>query len=144
MDINVVFENFAADFERAIEDDDWARLLKYFADDATYIDVGEQKGKLKGPKNIINYLKESVENTDRKFGSRTLIALTEPRVEGNRLNRKWRGVYTLTGAPDLVVEGEARYLIEDDLIKEVEQEVTPASGQIYEQWMKEHGDKLYA
>ncbi len=144
MDIKVVFENFAADFERTIVDDDWTRLEKYFADDATYLDVGEQKGKLKGPANIINHLKESVENTDRKFRSRTLIALTDPRVEGNRLNRKWRAIYTLTGAPDLVVEGEARYMIEDDLIKEVGQELTPESGQIYEQWMNENGNKIFA
>ena len=144
MDTKKVFENFAADFERTIVDDDWTRLGKYFADDATYINVGEQKGKLQGPTNIIRYLKENVENTDRKFESRTLIALTEPRVEGNRLNRKWRAVYTLTGVPDLVVEGEARYLIEDGLIKQAEQELTPESAQIYAQWMNENGDKIYA
>ena len=34
------FESFAADFETAVEDDNWSRLEKYLAEDATYLNVG--------------------------------------------------------------------------------------------------------
>jgi hypothetical protein len=48
----------------------------------------------------------------------------------------------LAGAPDLVVEGEARYLFEGDLIKEVEEEPTAASIQKLAEWMEQYGDLL--
>ena len=33
MNLQEVFENFAADFELSVGDDDWSRLEKYFTDD---------------------------------------------------------------------------------------------------------------
>jgi hypothetical protein len=53
-----------------------------------------------------------------------------------------RCTYTLSGAPDLVVEGEARYLFEGDLIKEIEEEVTVVSMQKFYEWMRYYGDRL--
>ncbi len=72
----------------------------------------------------------------------TGIALSPPVAQGNRLSRHWRCTYRLTGAPDLVVEGEARYLFEGDLIKEIEEEPTAASFQRLGQWMDQYGDLL--
>ncbi|NNJ94112.1 MAG: hypothetical protein HKP57_05155 [Halobacteria archaeon] len=37
------FESFAADFEAAVADDNWSRLEKYLAGDATYL-IGTQVG----------------------------------------------------------------------------------------------------
>ena len=48
MGIIDTFESFAADFEVAVEDDDWSRLEKYLADDATYVNVGGPSPKWKG------------------------------------------------------------------------------------------------
>lgn len=70
------------------------------------------------------------------------MALTPPVAKGNRLSRRWRCTYRLAGAPDLVVEGEARYLFEGDLIKEVEEEPTAASIQKLAEWMEQYGDLL--
>ena len=143
MSIVDIFYSFAADFELAIQDDDWSRLEKYFADDATYLNVGGPDPKSEGRKAILTYLKEDVARYDRRFDSRMLTPLTSPHVGGNRLTRRWRGTYTLAGAPDLVVEGEARYLFEGELIKEIEEEVTPTSMQQVEKWMQEYADKLH-
>lgn len=142
MSIVDIFESFAAAFEAALEDDDWSRLEKYLAEDATYVNVGGPDPKSEGREAIIAYLKEDVSNTDRRFDSRTLVALTPPEAEGNRLSRHWRCTYTLSGAPDLLVEGEARYLFEGDLIKEIEEEITARSAQILEDWMQKYGNKL--
>jgi hypothetical protein len=138
------FESFAADFEAAVRDDDWSRLEKYLAKDATYLNVGGPDPKCVGREAILGYLKKDVSNYDRRFDRRTLVALTPPTTEGNRLSRRWRCTYTLAGTPDLVVEGEARYLFEGDLIKEIEEEPTPASVQKVDEWMRKYEDKLHA
>ena len=107
MDIIDVFERFAADFETTIEDDDWSRLEQYLAEDATYLNVGGPEPKCEGREAILSFLQADVINTDRRFDSRTVVALAPPTASGNRLSRRWRCTYTLAGTPDLVVEGEA-------------------------------------
>jgi ketosteroid isomerase-like protein len=144
MNIINTFERFAADFEDTINDDDWSRLEKYIAEDATYLNVGGPDPKCEGRESILDYLKADVSNTDRRFDTRTLIALTPPTAEGNRLTRRWRCTYTLAGAPGLVVEGEARYLFEGDLIKEIEEEPTTDSMRKVDEWLREYGDNLHA
>jgi hypothetical protein len=144
MNIINTFERFAEDFEDTINDDDWSRLEKYIAEDATYLNVGGPDPKCEGRESILDYLKADVSNTDRRFDTRTLIALTPPTAEGNRLTRRWRCTYTLAGAPDLVVEGEARYLFEGDLFKEIEEEPTTDSMRKVDEWLREYGDNLHA
>ena len=118
------FESFATDFELTVQDDDWSRLEKYFAKDATYLNAGSPDPKCEGREAILGYLKKDVSNYDRLLDSRTLVALTLPVTEGNRLSRRWQCIYALAETPDLVVEGEARYVFEGDLIKEIEEEPT--------------------
>ena len=142
MGIIDTFESFAAEFEAAVEDDNWSRLEKYLAEDATYLNVGGPDPKCEGRDAIIAFLKIDVANNDRRFDTRTLIALTPPTAEGNRLSRQWRCTYTLAGAPDLVVDGEARYVFEGNLIKEIEEEVTTVSMQKFGEWMQKYGDRL--
>jgi hypothetical protein len=144
MGIVDTFESFAAAFEAAVVDDNWSRLEKYLAEDATYYNVGGPDPKCEGREAIIAFLKADVSNTDRRFDTRTLIALTPPTAEGNRLSRRWHCTYTLAGVPDLVMEGEARYLFEGDFIKEIEEELTAASAQKMDEWMRKYGDKLHA
>lgn len=136
------FERFAAAFEAAVEDDDWSRLAPYLAEDATYVNVGGPDPKSQGRRAIVDFLEADVANHDRRFDSRTLIALTPPTAKGNRLSRRWRCTYTLAGVPDLVVEGEARYLFEAGLIKEIEQAISADSLHRLDEWMAEYGDKL--
>jgi len=142
MGIIDTFESFAAEFEAAVEDDNWSRLEKYLAEDATYLNVGGPDPKCEGRDAIIAFVKVDVANNDRRFDTRTLIALTPPTAEGNRLSRQWRCTYTLAGAPDLVVDGEARYVFEGNLIKEIEEEVTTVSMQKFSEWMQKYGDRL--
>ena len=136
------FESFAADFEVTIQDDNWSRLGKYFAHDATYLNVGGPDPMVKGRDAILAFLRNDVSENDRRFDSRTLLALTPPVANGNLMTRDWRCIYTLAGAPDLVVDGTARYLFEGDLIKAIEEEVTAESMQDYEKWMRKNESKL--
>jgi hypothetical protein len=138
-----IFERFAADFEVAIEDDDWSRLEQYLAEDATYLNVGGPEPKCEGREAILSFLQADVINTDRRFDSRTVVPLTPPTASGNRLSRRWRCTYTLSGTPDLVVEGEARYLFEGNMIKAIEEQPTPASLQRLDEWMQKYSDRLH-
>lgn len=142
MGIVEIFERFAADFELSVADDDWSRLAKYLADDATYLNVGGPDPKCQGRAAILTYLKEDISSYDRRFDTRKLAALAPPTADGNRLRRRWRCTYTLAGAPDLVVDGEARYLFDGDLIKEIEEEATRASMRKVEEWAQKYGDGL--
>ncbi len=144
MSITDRFENFAAAFEVAVRDDDWSKLEKYFAKDATYVNIGGPDPKCEGREAILGYFKKDVSDFDRRFDRRTLVALTPAATEGNRLSRRWRCTYSLEGTPDLVVEGEARYLFEGDFIKQIEEEPTTASMQKVVQWMENYADKLHA
>jgi hypothetical protein len=144
MGIIDIFEDFATDFETAVHDDNWSRLEKYLAEDASYLNVGGPDRRCNGRVGILAYLKEDIANFDRRFNTRTLVVLTPPIADGNRLSRRWRCTYTLAGSPDLVVEGEARYLFEDDLIKEIEEEPTVSSIQNVNEWMQKYGDRLSA
>lgn len=139
-----IFNSFSAAFEAAMEDDNWSRLKEYLAEDATYLNVGGPSPKSVGRDAVVSFLREDVTNTDKRFDSRELIALTQPETNGNCLSRKWRCIYTLAGAPDLVIEGEARYLFENNLIKEIEEEVTSESMQNFLAWMEKYGDRLSA
>ena len=123
MNIKDIFENFAVDFERTVSDDDWSRLVPYLADDATYINVGFQQERLRGREAVLKFLQEDIANSDRRYDSRCLAALTEPIVDGQHLSRRWRSTYTLQGVPDLVVEGEAT---DDDTLAQAR--VTEARG----------------
>jgi len=142
MNIIERFHSFAEDFERCVDDDDWSRLEKYLADTATYENVGSPGPSYEGTAAILEYFKKNVAETDRRFDSRSLTAITRPTADGNFLSRKWRAVYELAGTPDLVVEGEARYTFKGDLINTMEQELTPESQLRYADWMEKYGDKL--
>ena len=138
------FNAFAADFESCIADDNWARLEKYFFDDASYWNVGGPDPKITGRGAILDYLRDNVANNDRRFDSRDLEAKTEPAVAGNKLSRKWRVTYRLSGAPDLVLEGAARYVFAGELIRSLEEGVTPDSMRQYIEWMQKSGSRLNA
>jgi hypothetical protein len=144
--MNIVdqFNGFRTDFEVCVADDNWARLVKYFVVNASYWNVGGPDPRITGRKAIVEYLRNDVAKNDRRFDSRSIEAITEPAVTGNRLSRKWRATYTLSGVPDLVVEGEARYEFEGELIRSLEEEITPESMHRYVVWMQKYGSKLHA
>ncbi|MET0082320.1 MAG: nuclear transport factor 2 family protein [Sedimenticola sp.] len=137
------FNSFAAAFEECIASDNWENLGKYFAENATYWNVGGPDPVIKGRSTIVEYLKNDVSNNDRRFDSRRLQAISEPSVIGNCLSRRWRCTYTLTGTPNLVVEGEARYEFNGELISSLEEEITQESMKGYVEWMEKYNARLH-
>lgn len=142
--INLIdrFNSFAEDFEACVTGDDWQKLGEYFTEDATYWNVNGPDPVVKGRMAIVEYLKADVSNNDRRFDSRNLQALSEPKVVGNTLSRLWRCTYTLAGSPDLVTEGEARYEYSGGLISSLEEQITQTSMERYAEWMDKFGARL--
>ena len=138
------FNAFAADFEACVADDHWQRLEAYFAENATYWNVGGPDPRINGRSAIVDYLKNDFSNSDRRFDSRELQALSKPKMVGKKLSRDWRCTYKLAGAPDLILEGEARYEFGGELILSLEEEITPESMGRYVEWMEKFGALLRA
>lgn len=136
------FNQFAAAFESAVNDNNWSQLAPFLSEGASYVNIGGPDPKSTGRDAVINFLKNDVANTDKRFDSRSLIALTPPLIHGPRLSRKWRCTYTLKDTPNLIVEGEARYLIENELIKEIEEEVTTETTRNINEWMQLYANRL--
>jgi len=142
MSVISTFNQFAAAFEAAVTDNNWSQLSPFLGENVSYINIGGPDSKVTGRDAVINFLKNDVENTDKRFDSRTLIALTPPLVNGSQLSRKWRCIYTLKNTPDLVTEGEARYLINNDLIEKIEEEATTDTIQKINEWMQQYAERL--
>ena len=136
------FNSFAAAFEACVTSDNWESLGEFFTENATYCNVGGPDPLIRGRQEIVEYLKNDVANNDRRFDSRTLQAVTEPLVIGQKLSRRWRCTYTLAGSPDLIVEGEAQYEFNGELIRSLEEKLSPESIESYAAWMEKFGARL--
>jgi hypothetical protein len=101
------FIEYAAAFEQTFADDDWARLKPYFAVDAVYAVTGEAPlgGRWEGRKQVLERLRESVNELDRKFDERRIEPVGTPKIGINSFEMRWRGTYRKAGCSDLVFEG---------------------------------------
>jgi ketosteroid isomerase-like protein len=116
------FVEYAAAFERTFVDDDWARLEACFAEDAIYVVTGEAPlgGRWEGRKQLLEQLRKSVNELDRKFDERRVELLGTPTIGDDSFEVRWRGTYTKAGCPDLVLEGTERATFEGNRIRLLE------------------------
>ena len=107
------FIQYAADFEKTYEDDDWSRLECYFTDDAVYAVTGEAPlgGEWSGREALLQHLHDIVDDLDRRFETRVVEMVGAPEVGENTIAFDWKGTYKNEGEPDLVFGGreEATY-----------------------------------
>jgi hypothetical protein len=106
------FMQYAADFEKTLADDDWARLRRHFADDAVYEVQSEGFGcKLEGPDAIFKGMKKSLDGFDRKFDGRDIDVTKGPEIDGDALRMEWAVTYRKAGKTPYVLRGrsEVRY-----------------------------------
>ena len=116
------FVEYAAAFEQTFVDDDWGRLEAYFAEDAIYVVTGEAPlgGRWEGRKEVLEQLRKSVNEVDRRFEERRLELVGTPTIGENSFEVSWRGTYTKSGCPDLVLEGTERATFEGGRIQLLE------------------------
>lgn len=106
------FLAYAGDFEKTYLDDDWARLERYFTDDAVY----EVRGlgldcRLQGTTAIFTGIKKSLDNFDRTFSTRKIAVTSGPDVTGGTIRMGWTVSYGREGLEPFPLRGrtEVRY-----------------------------------
>jgi hypothetical protein len=80
------FGEYAAEFEKSYQDDDWARLEAFFAPDARYVVAGSTFDcELGGREAVLSGIKRALDGFDRRFDGREIEPNGAPAVEGNRV-----------------------------------------------------------
>jgi len=140
-----VFGKYAMAFEEAVRLDDWSVVEPFFTEDAVYetIGAGPFSGRHEGRREVLDYLKESLDGFDRRFDIRDNPEMVEgPRVEDHSVWIRWRVTYKVEGAPPLVLEGEETAVMDGDRIRRLEDRFTDQMAADLDNWMRKHGDKL--
>lgn len=139
------FFEYALAFEQTYADDDWARLERYFADDATYeIRNVPFACKLVGRAAVLRGIKKSLDGFDRRCASRHVELTAPPRTDGDTVTVDWAGTYTWPGAPDLRFRGRSIATVRDGRIVALADEYPDGEGAQTAAWMATHAPELDA
>ena len=106
MDPMARFGEYAADFEKTYEDDDWTRLEDYFAEDVVYSIAGlpGAECELRGRSNVLRGIRKSLDGFDRRFAKRTVDLVDAPAVEGSCVTIRAHLLYTSPSLDPLEME----------------------------------------
>lgn len=134
------FLEYATAFEQSYTDDDWTRLEPFFTEDASYVTAGEPPlgGRYDGRKSLLDGLRESVNDLDRRFDARRVELLGAPKIGENTFEMKWRATYEKTGCPDLVIEGNELATFEGDRIRLLEDDIAEGTDVRIQEYMAQH------
>jgi hypothetical protein len=125
------FMEYAIAFEKTFADDDWARLEPCFAEDAVYTVTGGPPlgGRFEGREKLLEQLRNSVDELDRKFAVRRVELVGTPKTGDDWFEIGWRATYEKPGCPDLVFEGVERATFLGERIVLLEDTIEPEAGQ---------------
>lgn len=138
---------YAAAFEEAIDDNEWARVAGCFHPQATYVRHSDDERlhtpEVKGNSNIAANFSSSVEQFDRRFTSRNLKNVHVASVNESELHHKFSITYKADGLPDCEFSGHENYVFDSQgLIVSLEEVVAPGVGAKLVEWLMQHGAKL--
>ena len=137
------FGAYAADFEKTYQDDDWSRLDRYFAPDATYQVKGDPfTTNLKGREAIFKGIKKSLDGFDRRFATRDIALEGAPEIEGDTVSLPWSVTYNRDGNPPLVLRGRSSAKFSDERIVELTDSYDKPALESTGAWMRQHGGDL--
>ena len=136
------FLAYAQDFEKTYVDDDWSRLERYFAPDATYEVTGATPALLKGRDAIFRGIKKSLDGFDRKFAGRDIAVTSGPDVAGDELRAGWQVTYKIDGKPPFVLRGRSEAHFRDGKISYLADSYAPSVADELAAWQKKTGVAL--
>jgi hypothetical protein len=135
------FLEYAQAFEKTYVDDDWSRLERFFAPNATYTVAGVGADcRIEGREAIFRGLRKSLAGFDRKFSERIVDFSGTPSGSGNVVEAPWAVVYKKPGAPDFHLRGRSTARYESGVIAALrdDMEVDEAGAA----WLAKHGQGL--
>ena len=145
MDPIAVFAEYAAAFEMAFEKDDWSGVEASLTEDVVYETFAGEPfaGRREGRQTVIDYMKQSLDDFDRRFDLRDTPELLEgPELRAGAVWIRWRVSYRVADAPPLVLEGEETAELEGDRICRLEDRISDSVSARVVEWMDRHGAKL--
>ena len=138
------FVAYAAEFEKAFENDDWSLLAPFFSEDAVYETglplLGRER--CEGRAAILAWFPDVLDRFDRRFDSRTLELVEGPKEQGDEVWIHGSATYRAEGIPDLVVVLEETVRFEGDRIVSLEDRYTAEMVAEIERFVAEYGPKL--
>ena len=133
------FGEYAADFEKTFEDDDWTRLLDYFHEDASYTVSGSPYDcDIRGRDAILPALKKALDGFDRRFDRREITPAGEPTTTANSVTFPALCRYEKAGVEPLSFElSETAEFDESGRIVRLRDDYPPGQDEVA-QWLEEH------
>lgn len=139
------FLEYAEDFEKTYDDDDWSRLERYFAPDAVYeVRNTAFACRLEGPQAILRGLKKSLDGFDRRLPKRAVTPTEDMSEEPDRLSVAWRATYAPPGAPPFVLRGRSTVRYREGRIVELIDEYPDGMDAEGAAWIAAHAPGLDA
>lgn len=140
---------YAADFEQTYRDDDWSRLERFFAEDATYeVQGGPMACTIEGRDAIFRGIKKSLDGLDRRSDTRRIELLSAPEThrsdDGDCVTLRWKVLYDFPGRPSVQFAGETAATVAQDRIIRLVDRYEDADGEAIEAWLASHGEGLDA
>jgi hypothetical protein len=138
------FAQYAADFEKVFQDDDWSLLEPYFTEDAVYHVNGGPPfgGRWEGRQAVFDALKRSLDNFDRRCAAREPQLTGGPELRDGQVWIGYRVTYRVDGAPALELVGEETARFEGDRIAHLEDRFADEAVAAAERFLAEHAGKL--
>jgi hypothetical protein len=136
MDLREVFHAYSADFEKTVADDRWARLERYFTEDAVYETYGNFGRRTEGRSAVFERLRSDLEMLDRRCKWRRVTTIGGIQVDENRVLRNWVATFHIDGSTDLMIEGSERITFDGDRIVMLEEEPSENAERHLLAWMK--------
>lgn len=113
-----IFSEYAGAFEETLQDDDWTRLEKYFADNSSYLPGDGSEGT--GRDGALAAMKDSVDSLERKADGRELVGEPGVSEDGDRITLTFVIKYTKEGMEDFTLVGKEFIDYADRLIQRME------------------------
>lgn len=138
MSLSQFFASYAFAFEKAYLSDDWGEVEGFFADDAVYevSDSALFEGRWRGPTAIVEHLKESLDQFDRRCDQRSIELVSMKETE-ECITIEYKARYTL-GEAELSFQGSESARFEEGKIARLRDRFPLEAAQAIEAFAAEH------
>jgi len=138
------FAAYAAAFEKAFENDDWAALEPYFKEDAVY-EIGLPllgAERAEGRPAILAWFKDVLDRFDRRFDSRRLELQDGPEDRDGAVWIRGAAIYSAEGVPEFTLVLEETVHFEGDEIVRLEDRYSDEAAAQAELFASEYGEQI--
>lgn len=137
------FLAYAQEFEKTYRDDDWSRLLPFFADDAVYeVQNIAFACRVQGASAILDAIRKSLDGFDRRVDDRRIEVLAPPTEDGDEVHVRWAVTYSHGAHPPLRVAASSVARYENERIVYLADIYDTESSEAWQAWAEQVDSSL--